>query len=163
MQSLVNKMTEQGASNATRYRQMYYPANYSCRLYEPSVNKGTLADCYKRGRWSMPSLGIQARIYNFFYNSCGRVTYEAGGRISADYADEAPQTEARTPLFANILKRMGGANREFVMPTNSGYLSSSEGSRNSAWLVAFNSGLVYDGYKHYQYVTRAVAAFTYDV
>ena len=164
MQSLVNKMKEQGASNAARYRQMYYPAIYSCRLYEPSVSKGTLADCYKRGRWSMPSFGIQARIYNFFYNSCGRVTYEAGGRISTDYADEAPQTEARTPLFANILKRMGGTNKGFTMPNNSNYWSSSEYSRNFAWYVYFSSGHVnYNSYKYDQYVTRAVAAFTYDV
>ena len=162
MQSLVNKMKEQGASNAARYRQMYYPAIYSCRLYEPSVSKGTLADCYKRGRWSMPSFGIQARIYNFFYNSCGRVTYEAGGRISTDYADEAPQTEARTPLFANILKRMGGTNKGFTMPTNSYYWASSETDRNGAWYVLFNSGGVYT-YKLTQYVARAVAAFTYDV
>ena len=163
MQSLVNKMKEQGASNAARYRQMYYPAIYSCRLYEPSVSKGTLADCYKRGRWSMPSFGIQARIYNFFYNSCGRVTYEAGGRISADYADEAPQTEARTPLFANILKRMGGTNKGFTMPNNSGYWSSSENNRSSAWGVNFGSGTVYHYNKNNQNVTRAVAAFTYDV
>ena len=163
MQRLVNKMTEAGASNAARYQQMYYPHAYACRLYEPTVSKGVLADYYKRGKWSSPSIGTVFRIYNFFYNSCGRVIYEAGGRVSADYANEAPQTEARTPLFANVLKRMGGTNKGFTMPANSIYWSSTEYNRINAWYVSFNSGYVYSNTKVNQFVTRAVAAFTYDV
>ena len=162
MQRLVRKMEEAGASNATRYRQMYYPMAYACKLYEPEV-KGTLADCYKKGKWSAPSAGTLFRIYNFFYNSCGRVTYDKGGRIDTIYANDTPTTEARTPLFANVLKRMGGSSPKFTMPSSSFYWSSTESNRTVAWGVYFSSGGVHNNTKNNQNVTRAVAAFTYDV
>ena len=59
----------------------------------------------------------------------------------------------------DCLKLIGGD--EFDM--DSSYWSGTEYGRNGAWLVNFNSGYVYNGYKSYQSVTRAVAAFTYDV
>lgn len=164
MQSLVNKATEEGATTPTRYRQMYFPAEYACHLYEPTVSDNTnLADCYKRGNWHLPSLGLLARIYNFYYNSCGRKTYENGGRLSADNFNESPDTEARTPLFANALKRMGGTSRGFTMPSNSYYWSSTEYNSGNAWLVIFRSGYVYSNFKYGSTVARGVAAFTYDV
>ena len=164
MQSLVNKATENGATTPTRYRQMYYPAEYACHLYEPTVSDNTkLADCYKRGNWHLPSLGLLARIYNFYYNSCGRKTYENGGRLSAVNFNESPDTEARTPLFANALKRMGGTSRGFTMPSNSNYWSSTESYSDYAWYVNFHSGFVVNLGKAYSYVARGVAAFTYDV
>lgn len=91
------------------------------------------------------------------------MTYDKGGRIDTIYANDTPTTEARTPLFANVLKRMGGSSPKFTMPSNSYYWSSTEDYRLGAWSVGFGSGSVYGNTKSYQLVTRAVAAFTYDV
>ena len=66
-------------------------------------------------------------------------------------------------MFANVLKRMGGTNKGFTMPTNGYYWSSSENNRNVAWYVDFLSGNVSYSHKLNQLATRAVAAFTYDV
>lgn len=59
----------------------------------------------------------------------------------------------------DCLKLVGGD--EFDM--DSVYWSSTEYNRYIAWYVYFNSGYVNSYYKYGQYVTRAVAAFTYDV
>ena len=59
----------------------------------------------------------------------------------------------------DCLKLIGGD--EFGM--DSYYWSSTEYNRSNAWYVGFNSGIVYNGYKNLHSVTRAVAAFTYDV
>lgn len=57
------------------------------------------------------------------------------------------------------LKLVGGDE----LNLDSGYWSSTEYYRNLAWGVDFNSGNVGYSNKNGQYVTRAVAAFTYDV
>ena len=59
----------------------------------------------------------------------------------------------------DCLKLVGGD--EFDM--DSYYWSSTEYNRNNAWNVYFNSGFVNYYGKSNQNVTRAVAAFTYDV
>ena len=166
-QNLVAKMTADGVSAPNRYRQLYYPAAYACYLYEPATSEGDVIDeQYKKHRWMLPSEGLLARIYNFYYNSCGRVTYEDGGRISVDSANENPQSEALLPLFANLQKRINAVQNTstpFTMPTNSYYWSCTELSSSFAWLVYFYSGAVYNYHKYYSNVVRPVAAFTFEL
>lgn len=165
MQALVAKMTENGVSSPARYRQLYYPAAYACYLYEPAVDDGEeLNEQYKKNKWMLPTEGLLGRIYNFFYNSCGRITYESGGRCTADKANENPESEALLPLFANILARIAKATTgsPFAIPTNSYYWSVTEYSSLSAWYVYFYSG-VYGTYKYGSGVVRPVAAFTFNL
>ena len=115
----------------------------------------------------LPATGLLARIYNFFYNSCNKVTLSAGGSCKAEYANENPESEAQLPLFANILARIAlaqSAGSTFAMPTNSGYWSVTEGSQPGAWLVYFGNGFV--GYNYGKFTghsVRPVAAFTFNL
>lgn len=168
IQALVAAKTAAGDSVPSRWRQLYYPAIYACYLYEPTVQAGeTLHDAYKKKNWFAPASGQLARIYNFFLNSCGRVTYENGGRITVENANDNPQSEALTPLFANLLKRItdkvSAANSPFTMPSNSSYWSATEYTSTYAWNVNFGSGYVSYYYKYYGTVARAVAAFTFNL
>lgn len=165
IQALVEQMSEQGASNLARYRQLFYPATFACHVYEPNV-AGTLDAQYARNRWLLPTCGLLSRIYNFFYNSCGHQTYENGGRCVAANANEAPDSEALLPLFANILKRVADAGvttTPFNIPTNSLYWSVTEPNSTTAGYVHFGSGHVTYGSKYSSLVVRPVAAFTYDI
>ena len=112
----------------------------------------------------LPTEGFLSRIYNFFYNSCGRVTYENGGRCTAANANENPQSEALLPLFANILARIAAVNAPgtpFAIPTNSYYWSVTEFHSGFAWLVHFNSGNVNLYIKYNSLVVRPVVAFNF--
>ena len=154
-----------GATSPNRYRQMFFPAAYDAYLYQPEVAEGeTLDNQYKKTNWHLPAEGTLCRIYNFFYNSCNRVTWENGGRINVSYADFAPESEALTPLFANLLKKIREVTNTdpFTMPNNSNYWSSTENSTNRAWFVYFNSGNVNNNLKYYAtYVVRPVAVFRF--
>ncbi|MBQ9532403.1 MAG: DUF1566 domain-containing protein [Prevotella sp.] len=165
MQALVAAMTADGVSAPGRYRQLYYPAAYACYLYEPTLDEDDeLNDQYKRSKWMLPTEGFLARIYNFFYNSCGRVTYENGGRCTAANANENPQSEALLPLFANLLARIAAAEAPgtpFAIPTNSYYWSVTESGSSLAWGVYFNNGNVYINNKYNSNVVRPVAAFNF--
>lgn len=153
------------ASSPTRYRQMFFPAAFSAYLYQPEVAEGEELDSqYAKTNWHLPAEGSLCRIYNFFLNSCNRVTYANGGRISEEYADEAPESEALTPLFANLLKRIRDVTttNPFTMPTNSSYWSSTELSTTGAWYVSFSSGLVTNyGKYNSNLVVRPVAVFRF--
>ena len=165
MQALVAAMTAQGVSSPARYRQLYYPAIFACYVYQPTV-EGTLNAQYARNKWMLPTCGLLTRIYNFFYNSCNRVTYENGGRCVAANANETPDSEALLPLFANILKRVADAGvttTPFNIPTNSIYWSVTEVNSGSAWFVHFLTGFVYSSLKYNSGVVRPVAAFVYDI
>ena len=165
MNALVAAMTAQGVSAPTRYRQMYYPAAFACHVYRPNV-EGTLDSQYARNKWMLPTAGLLARIYNFFYQSCGQQTYEAGGRCVKENANENPNSEALLPLFANILKRIydaGVTTTPFNIPTNSNYWSVTEYYSIYAWFVIFNTGSVGISYKYGSNVVRPVAAFTYNI
>ena len=154
-----------GATSPNRYRQMFNPAAYTAYLYQPEVGEGeALDDQYKKTKWHLPALGTLTRIYNFFYNSCNRVTWDNGGRINVSYADFAPESEALTPLFANLLKKIREVTNTdpFTMPNNSYYWSSTEYNTTFAWLVNFNSGYVSSGYTKYgSHVVRPVAVFRF--
>lgn len=167
MQQLVAAMTAQGVDAPTRYRQLYFPAIYACYLYEPQVTNGEVLDeQYRRKKWFAPACGQLARIYNFFYNSCGRVTYDNGGRVTVDNANENPESEALLPLFANLLVRIAAAglanNSPFTMPSGSSHWSATEYYSGNAWGVHFGSG---NGgyYKYSGHVARAVTAFTFNL
>ena len=169
MQALVAAKTADGDSAPSRWRQLCYPAIYACYLYEPTVQEGeTLHDAYKKKNWYAPAQGQLARIYNFFYNSCGRETYENGGRITVENANDNPQSEALLPLFANLLQRITdkglASNSPFTMPSNSYYWSSTECNQYNAWYMNFGSGNIYGNYGKYgSGVARAVAAFTFNL
>ena len=153
-----------GATSPNRYRQMFNPAAYTAYLYQPEVSEGeTLDEQYRKTNWHLPALGTLARIYNFFYNSCNRVTWENGGRISTSYADETPESEALTPLFANLLLRIRRVTNAdpFTMPNNSSYWSSTEYNTSNAWYVSFHSGYVTYLNKSYGIVVRPVAVFRF--
>lgn len=162
MVALVAQNSE--ATSPNRYRQLFYPAAFAAYLYRPEVAEGEeLDEQYARTKWHLPALGTLARIYNFFYNSCGRVTYENGGRISVNYANETPESEALLPLFANLLQRIRRVTNTnpFTMPTNSNYWSSTEFSSTGAWIVTGNSGYVNSNTKYGSYVARPVAVFRF--
>ena len=166
MEALVAKLTQDGVSSPARYRQLFFPAAYSCYLYEPTVAEGTeLDDQYKKNNWMLPSIGLLSRIYQFFYNSCGSATYQSGGRCTKENADETITTEALIPLFANILQRIheaGIASTPFAIPDSSNYWSVTEYSAIYAWIVYFGSGVVSYGSKSVtSNVVRPVAAFTF--
>ena len=152
------------ATSPNRYRQMFYPAAFDAFLYQPEVAEGEeLHEQYRRTNWHLPAEGTLCRIYNFFYNSCNRVTYENGGRINVNYADFAPESEALTPLFANLLKKIREVTNTdpFTMPTNSNYWSSTELSTYGAWGVGFNSGSATSYNRYGTYVVRPVAVFRF--
>ena len=145
---------------------MLYPAAFSAYLYQPTVGDGEeLHEQYRKNNWHLPAEGTLCRIYNFFLNSTNRVTYNNGGRISVDYANETPESEAVTPLFANLMKRIQAvtSTTPFLFPTNSGYWSSTEGSTSIAWFVNFGSGNVnfYNSKYNTNIVVRPVAVFRF--
>ena len=59
MQDVIDKN-----SGATKYRDFYYPPASQCHSYEPNVISGEiLSDCFKSGKWFLPSTGELARLY----------------------------------------------------------------------------------------------------
>ena len=130
-----------------------------CRLYEPKAE--AVHEQYRSGNWYLPANGELARIYNF--HNCSR-GFKINTTPTADYADEHPSSEARMPLFANMLKRVrdinAGAN-PFALHSASWYWSSTESSRYGSWYVGFSSGGTSNIGKCYGYRARAVAAFTF--
>ena len=63
-----------------------------------------------------------------------------GGKILADYANDNPPNVARTPLFANIMKKSQGKVVPFVYPSNANYWSATEGNSYYAWYASGYSG-----------------------
>lgn len=119
-----------------KYRQFYYPAASECNAYEPGVRDGeALADCFKQGKWFLPSEGELSRLYWWH-----RQGYEPDGE--------------KQPIFAQA--RNDG---RFTAFTNSWYWSSTECSQNGAWGVGFSDGGASSGNKFYSGCVRAVAAF----
>ena len=157
----------------TQWRQVAYPAAYSCFLMEPDADD--LHNQYKRGCWYLPGAADKVRLYIFFRNSRA-LTPADSGTPTADYSDEnnvnrEPEpTEARKPIYANVLKRAAdkGLTCPIAMPSLSGSWSSSEYDSTAAWAVNFNDGGVFSGgalynYKSFSYVVRPVAEFTFEL
>lgn len=164
MAALVKKKTDEGDTYPNNWRQLYYPAAYGCHLYEPSVSgTATLNEQYKKGNWYLPSEGELARVYNFFGNSRG---WKNNTNASIDYANEQPESEATTPIFANLLKR--AKDKSAVCPVvmmyqSAYYWASTEYSRYYVWNVSFNGGDT-NGYgKFNSLIVRAAVAFTFSL
>ena len=133
-------------TNVTRWEILFFPSVYGCALYEPEseIAGEAIADVYKKGKWMLPAIGLLARIFNFYWNSKGR---SSSGTISSTNANENPTTEARTPIFANMLKRMedagvtNTAEQPFKSPVNNGsFLSSTYSGSVNALCIAFGNG-----------------------
>ena len=122
-----------------------------------------LNDQYKKGNWYLPSEGELARVYNFFGNSRG---WQNNTAASIDYANEQPESEATTPIFANLLKRAkdkSAACPVAMMSQSAGCWASTEGSRGSAWLVYSYGGYAGGTVKYYSFIVRAAVAFTFSL
>ena len=143
---------------------MYYPAAYGCYLYEPSISgTATLNEQYKKGNWYLPSEGELARVYNFFGNSRG---WKNNTAASIDYANEQPESEATTPIFANLMKRAkdkSAACPVTMMSPSAFCWASAENSRGGAWLVHSGGGYAYGVSKCGSFTVRAAVAFTFNL
>ena len=143
---------------------MYYPAAYGCYLYEPSISgTATLDEQYKKGNWYLPSEGELARVYNFFGNSRG---WQNNTAASIDYANEQSESEATTPIFANLLKRAkdkSAACPVAMMSQSARYWASTEHDRNIAWPVYSGVGGTNGLSKCYSFIVRAAVAFTFSL
>ena len=164
MQEIVNLNSD--ATNKNRYYQFFYPAAYSCRLYEPPVNSEngeSLNEQNKKGKWFLPAQGDLVRMYNFYHNTCGRSTSTRS--VSVSYANENPENEALLPLFSNLLARVQkiqGASNAFIMPTVASHWSSSEYHAGTSWSVGFQSGSA-GGTKSYSFTCRPFSAFIFKI
>ena len=164
MAALIKKKADEGATYPGTWKQVYYPAAYGCYLYEPSISgTATLNEQYKKGNWYLPSEGELARVYNFFGNSRG---WQKNTAASIDYANERPESEAVTPLFANLLKR--AKDKSAVCPVammsqTAGYWASIELSRVNGWYVYFHDGYTGGLGKCETLAIRAAVAFTFNL
>lgn len=135
MQALIAE--NQSASQPFGYDAFYYPAAWGCTLYEPSAS-GKVADCFKSGQWYLPAMGEVGRIRNF---------YRQG--TTADEANFATDSEARTPIIANSTSRAGKVVMELWSDSNRydteatgdrgaplSYQTSTESSTDYCWLYA---------------------------
>ena len=135
-QATLNAITNIGTLGA-KYRQFYYPAASLCNAYQPSIKRGeVLADCFKQGKWFLPTEGDLMRMY--WYHKLG-YGYDDNG--------------LPTPLHsANSL----GIFQAF---SNTWYGSNTEHSSLHVWILDFKSGSVIFDHKCNRPAFRAVAAF----
>ena len=153
-----------GTTNSTRFYQLFYPAVYACKLYEPAVKEGEILDArYARENWMLPACGMVNKIYGMYHASRNKVS---GGTISAQYANESQEgvQDVDYPLMANILKRLadaGEASSIFTWWSNSHFWSASEYNTTNSYYVYFQNGNVNYYGKYSSCVVRAVTAFTY--
>ena len=146
----------------SKFMQFYYPAAYACRLYEPEGEN--IDPQYAKGNWDLPSSGLLVRVYNFYHNSRARNTSKS---VSSDYANELPETIARTPLYANLMKRAedaGYGSSSISVRAATDYWSCTEYNSNYAWNLLFGSGFLNGGtFKYGAYRVRAVAAYHFEL
>ena len=175
--NVMRKMAIRGSGYVKNY-QFVFPATYACHVYRPSgMESVTLNEQYERGKWMLPSEGLLARIFNFYYNSVGTgrprttegstisTSYTGGSGVNPSLADDiSGLKEALLPLFSIVSKRLQGSGISFTMPSASYYWSSSEYSQYNAWYVYFYSGYVNYNLKcNTNNRARGVAAFTFNL
>jgi hypothetical protein len=175
--NVMRKMAIRASGLAKNY-QFVFPATYACHVYRPSgMTSVTLNEQYERGKWMLPSEGLLARIFNFYYNSVGTgrprttevstisTSYTGGSGVNPSLADDiSGLKEALLPLFSIVSKRLQGSGISFTMPSASSYWSSSEYGSTLAWYLYFNSGSVGTPTKSSNYIiARGVAAFTFNL
>jgi hypothetical protein len=153
-----------GSTNSARFYQLFYPAAYACKMYEPTVMEGEVLDSrYAREKWMLPACGLLRIIYGMYHASRGKTT---GSTPNASYANENQENVENDdyPLMANILKRLadvGETPTKFNFWSNSGFWSASEYGTTNAYYIGFQSGSVFTYNKYSSSVARAVTAFTY--
>lgn len=150
-----------GATNPNRYRQFFFPAAFACHLYQPEMPDGEeLHEQYRRFNWHLPALGTLARLYNFYLNSCGRNT---SASVSEIYANENAESEAVTPLLANLVLRVKRITEvlPFAMPLKQNYLSSTERDNIQVWGIQFAYGILGVTYRYSHNNIRPFVNFRY--
>lgn len=136
LQLMSDVVTDNGG--LAKYRQFYYPAASLCNCYEPVVKAGeTLADCFKIGKWFLPSAGELARICWWHRQGYDQTNPDA--------------------IFAKAV-----TNGIMTAMSNTWYWSSTELAIGTVWGVGFSdvdkNNVSYD-FKHSSHIARAVAAF----
>ena len=147
MQTIISENS--AATSPNRYSEFYYPAAWSCYLYEPTAENVVLADCYKSSTWYLPSCGELARIYNF---------YRQG--MTADRANFDAMSEAVTPIIANAASKAGGA---VMNAYDSYYWTSNENDAPFSW-YSDSKGVFYGANflsKGYTSAVRPCSAFIF--
>ncbi len=154
-----------------RWRQLCYPAAYSCALYEPqSGGKAIdgLSEWFAQGEWYMPAAGDNMRLYTFFRNSRGLIPTDSG-TPTAEFSDEDNEnremenTDARRPWYANLIKRSAVVGRSCPVanPVQTYRWCTTEYYSNTSWSTYFYDGYFYINLKYIQFKVRPVAAFPF--
>ena len=162
-------MALKNVSGRDAIRQLAFPAAFSCALFEPKSK--SLDPQYARGNWYLAEGGSMLRLYVFFRNSRGLKPQDSGNAL-VEYNDidnpsrPMESTDARRPLYANLLKRAEKNNLPcpVSMPSQANRWSSAENHSAPAWYVGFGSGrfnYFYPGNKGYAFGVRPVVAFTF--
>lgn len=156
-----------------RHTAMAYPAAFACFLYEPAGSTGKpIADLnsqYSKGQWYLPSSGDLVRQYIFLRNSRGLTPSDASTAVLKEYSDEdnpsrpLESTDARRPLYANLLKRASDAGKScpVAMPVQAGRWSSCESGSTRSWNVLFGNGYLGSDGKYNSLRVRPVSAFLF--
>ena len=148
LEEMYNAYVTAGSSSEDYILRLYlYRAASTCYLYEPTVNAGEeLAECYKQGKWYLPSEGELARLYWWH-------------RKGYNIPEQMPELECDRPIFANAYAQVSSNNdRLFAAFTSNWYWSSTEAGAGSAWYVYFNNGNCFTTNKNStNYVSPVVA------
>lgn len=148
LEEMYNAYVTAGSSSEDYILRLYlYRAASTCYLYEPTVNAGEeLAECYKQGKWYLPSEGELARLYWWH-------------RKGYNIPEQMPELECDRPIFANAYAQVSSNNdRLFAAFTSNWYWSSTEAGAGSAWYVVFSNGNCSTHGKYYgSYVSPVVA------
>ena len=160
--------TAAGDTSVDRWEQLFFMPVYLASLYEPiSEVGGNISSDYKKGKWLVPSVGWLTRILNFWWNSQGR----AHGAVSSSKANENPATEARTPIFANMLARMEAvglydtAEQPFKMIVQGSvtYTSTSQMNDSNKWAAQTNTKNIMTQSKAAASKIRPITQFTFNL
>ncbi len=154
-----------------RWRQLAYPAAYSCMLYEPELNGKPiegLSEWFSQGHWYLYGSGDMVRLYIFFRNSRALAPADAG-TPTAEFSDEdnplrpLEPTDARRPCYANLQKRAqtAGLSCPVSNPAQTYRWSSTEYSSGYSWYSSFSSGGISNINKYNRFRVRPVVAFPF--
>lgn len=139
LSNLLQLMQDVESNNGgqTKYKQYYFPPASQCYAYEPVVKEEEkLSDNFKQGRWFLPSLGEQARIYwGYTHNAQHEATTNG---IFADAIDKGLLTALTPPVT---------------------YWSSSENGSSNAFNTRFADGGLSGGNKGAQAPILVVSSF----
>lgn len=128
------------SENNTNYAQYYYPAASYCNAYVPGLASGEeLDERFGEGRWHLPSTG-EMGLYSY-------------------YTLQGDDSSVENAVFANALEGL-----KYIWPVNERYWTSTEYSKEWAWVVNPCSGAFYSynngsGNKSSSWSVRPVLAF----